>query len=77
MHHSYQKTSETWHPHVYANPPKKPTPFSIRDILQPQKEDLEETKNHLEEEKSVQLAQSSLLSLLGANRLNIPIGQVL
>lgn len=22
-----------WHPHVYANPPKKPTPHSISDIL--------------------------------------------
>ncbi|XP_013776441.2 homeobox protein Hox-B5a-like [Limulus polyphemus] len=28
-----QLTSRTWHPHVYARPPKQPTPHFISDIL--------------------------------------------
>lgn len=27
------ETTKTWHPHVYAKPPKAPTPHSIGDIL--------------------------------------------
>ena len=27
------KDEQMWHPHVYATPPKSPTPFSIDDIL--------------------------------------------
>jgi len=30
----FRKSNEMWLPHVYAVPPKKPTPFSIDDILQ-------------------------------------------
>ena len=33
---SEAKKDETWHPHVYATPPKSPTPFSIDDILKRQ-----------------------------------------
>ena len=30
---SFRQLVEMWHPHVYATPPKSPTPFSIDDIL--------------------------------------------
>ena len=30
---NFRKLAEMWHPHVYAVPPKSPTPFSIDDIL--------------------------------------------
>lgn len=32
-----QTTTKSWHPHVYAKPPKAPTPHSIGDILGVQK----------------------------------------
>ena len=31
-----EKEETCWHPHVYATPPKSPTPFSIDDILKRQ-----------------------------------------
>lgn len=67
---SFRKLSEMWHPHVYANPPQQPTPFSIDDILQPKSE-------QQSQETPLQIQQNNLLTLLGANQLmNFPFAQV-
>lgn len=31
--HAVKEAHNSWHPHVYANPPKQPTPHTISDIL--------------------------------------------
>ena len=80
MFSSFRKMSEMWHPHVYAHPPKKPTPFSIDDILQQQQEQQQQQqqqqlqrqqqKQHLQ----FQLQQKNLLdglSLLSGGSLSL------
>lgn len=36
---NFRELADMWHPHVYKEPPKSPTPFSIDDILKRPKEE--------------------------------------
>jgi hypothetical protein len=50
---------EMWHPHVYGLPPKRPTPFSIDDILQSQQ--LQQQQQQQQQQLHLQLQQKNLL----------------
>jgi hypothetical protein len=68
-----------WHPHVYALPPKKPTPFSIDDILQQQQQE-HQLHRQQQQQLQFQLQQKNLLdglSLLSSGGLNMVIVLVL
>ncbi len=64
-----------WHPHVYASPPKQPTPFSINDIL-----DLKSDQQSREDKDllhPLQIQTNNIISFFGANKMNFPLAQVI
>jgi len=73
---SFHKLSDTWHPHVYARPPKQPTPFSINNILQQNIEPSWRDQRKEEKEIAYQVQAKSLISFFGANPITFPFAQV-
>ena len=58
----FRKLNNLWHPHVYANPPKRLTPFSIDDILQVQEQRQQQRQQQQQQQQlQFQLQQKNLL----------------
>jgi hypothetical protein len=78
----YHKLGEMWHPHVYGQPPKQPTPFSINNILQRKNDNgqqLQHWQDLRHEERDLhplQIRTNNLISFFGANPISFPFAQV-
>ena len=51
----FRRLNNLWHPHVYANPPKKLTPFSIDDILQDHEQHQQQQQQQLQQQQQQQI----------------------
>ena len=55
---SFRQLVEMWHPHVYATPPKSPTPFSIDDILKRRQPQMTMTSSGINPSVASEMADS-------------------